>query len=66
MTTHAQDEVPEPTGPAAPEPVSADRETTAIDGRIPAALLHELANELGQLDGLSETDTEGGGRRGGD
>ncbi|MFD6035647.1 hypothetical protein ACFWHF_14065 [Streptomyces griseoincarnatus] len=40
----AQEEVPEPSE------VVASRETTAIDGRIPAALLHELAEELGQTE----------------
>jgi hypothetical protein len=59
--THAQDEVPEPTGCAEPQQVFAGRETTAIDGRIPAALLRELADELEQLDGQSEPEAEGTG-----
>ena len=49
--TQAQDENPEP------REVVANRETTAIDGRIPAALLQELAEELGQAEDQTERRT---------
>jgi len=57
--THAQGEIPEPTGPAAADSMSASGDTTAVDGRIPAALLHELADELRQFEDPSEAETEG-------
>lgn len=49
--TQAQDEVPEP------REAVANRETTAIDGRIPAALLHELAEELVQTEDQTAPET---------
>jgi len=39
--------------------MSASGDTTAVDGRIPAALLHELADELRQFEDPSEAETEG-------
>ncbi|MCW1100073.1 hypothetical protein OJ963_40500 [Streptomyces sp. RS2] len=59
--THAQDEVPEQTGYTESQHSFARRETTAIDGRIPAGLLREVADELGQADGQSDPDAEGTG-----
>ncbi|MER7711775.1 hypothetical protein ABTX83_14685 [Streptomyces werraensis] len=49
--TQTQDQVPEP------QEVVTNRETTAIDGRIPAALLHELAEELAQTEGQMTPET---------
>ncbi|MGW4624252.1 hypothetical protein [Streptomyces sp. NPDC004592] len=56
---HTQGEIPESIEPVVPEPMSVCRDTTAVDGRIPAALLHELADELGQFDDLPGAGAEG-------
>ncbi|MFF4233589.1 hypothetical protein [Streptomyces sp. NPDC001820] len=50
--TSAQDEIPERA-----EPAAVHRETTAMDGRIPAALLDSLAQEFSSYGTGTDTDT---------
>ncbi|MBT2388640.1 hypothetical protein J7E87_04210 [Streptomyces sp. ISL-1] len=53
--TSAQDEIPERA-----EPAAVHRETTAMDGRIPAALLDSLAQEFSSYGTDTETDADTG------